>query len=280
MGELIARAVKKAVVKAIRRQNGLYPSRRLRDRLEERGIHLDGLITKALSLYPGSIRERFPSLPERLREELEGELEDPNVAGLVIAALYLEDALARQLVPALSPSLYRWERGYFQVGQILGREVALAIGEQEAFPFLKDLDRALAFDRYPPVIANICRGIVAGIVSRVNDQMGLIWVELKIDFHPLRPLTLQQRLILRQGTTVAQALELATQVDWSPSSPSGQLIVEGIEGVKADPQRDLWWLYNINGLHPFNVSPKEYVLRRGDRIEWFLAGSRVVLPVK
>jgi adenosylcobinamide amidohydrolase len=281
MGELIARAVKKAVSIAIERQNGLVPSRNLENRLMERGIETSRLVKAALTLYPKFIQEKTPELEERLEKELKRELQYVNLVSMIIAALYLEDAASRGLIPGLPVEIYQEKAPHLRVGSILGRQIAQSIGGKAALPLFAEL--AVQFPKplkgLPPIITNLCQGITAGIIAEVNKQLGLLEVELLINFEPIKKPGIKKFLILKQGTTVARALDSVVQVKWAQKEPHHLLAME-IEGVKSNQANDLWWLYNVNGLHPFNIPADEYIVKEGDHIQWFLSKSGQYLPTK
>ena len=88
MGELIGRAVYKAVLQAIERQNGIYMKRDVFQRLQERGINLYDVVSNAE--IPDSINKKM------ILAKLERLLLEPEYAGFMLAALRLSDSCKKE----------------------------------------------------------------------------------------------------------------------------------------------------------------------------------------
>ena len=97
LGELIGKAVKESVKKAIQKQSKVIANRPLIQRLEERGISLPNMITIFSETHP-AIRGKSEKLG-KFTEELQRILYDPKVVSLVIAALRLDEDAEMGLIP-------------------------------------------------------------------------------------------------------------------------------------------------------------------------------------
>jgi adenosylcobinamide hydrolase len=96
LGELIAKCVRAAVKTAIYKQEKLMPNRPLAERLAERGISPE--IIMSLMSERKIINES--SNDHQLQKHLELILSDRKIVSLVIAALRLDDDLFKGLIPA------------------------------------------------------------------------------------------------------------------------------------------------------------------------------------
>jgi adenosylcobinamide hydrolase len=94
IGELIGQCVRECVKKAISQQEGFVASRLLAERLKERGIQTE----KLMSLFSETHRVESEKR-EQLRKEVEQTLADKKIAGLVLASLRFDDDLRMGLIP-------------------------------------------------------------------------------------------------------------------------------------------------------------------------------------
>ncbi|HHL38901.1 MAG TPA: adenosylcobinamide amidohydrolase [Deltaproteobacteria bacterium] len=140
MGELIARAVRRGVMRAVEAGNGLRADRPVFRRLRERGIEFHGLC----SVFGGGDR--------RLCAEAERLLLDPFYAGFVESMLAVSDGVERGLV-ADSGSVGDWADAV--AARIAGRPV-----------------RAEAVDvpGVPPVLSRAVGAIFSGLAAREADK--------------------------------------------------------------------------------------------------------------
>ena len=99
LGEMIGKAVKESVKKAIQKQSKVIANRPLIQRLEERGIFFANMTT-LFSETHSTICGDFEKLGQ-FREELQQVFSDPNVASFVIAALRLDDDAKLGLIPEI-----------------------------------------------------------------------------------------------------------------------------------------------------------------------------------
>jgi iron complex transport system ATP-binding protein len=93
LGELIAKCVRKAVKEAMFKQENLAPNRTLIERLAERGISSELI----MSLADEPIKKIQSS--EELKRQVELILSDQKIVPLLIAALRLDDDLEKGLIP-------------------------------------------------------------------------------------------------------------------------------------------------------------------------------------
>ena len=97
LGEMIGKAVKESVKKAIQKHEKMTANRSLTQRLKERRISIPHIITIFSETHP-TISGNSEKLG-KFTEELQKILYDPEVASLVIAALRLDDDAKMGLIP-------------------------------------------------------------------------------------------------------------------------------------------------------------------------------------
>ena len=169
-GELIARATKEGVQEAIRRQNGLFAGRGMVERLAERGISLEEMVSTALSMYvPDPSIGTEEEVSERVRQELLRALEDPNVAALLLAALKLEEAGGRGAIPRVPADRYRSDPVELVADELLGLQIAQYIGGSRAlFEFYRwDREKPGLIASLPPFLDDALGGLLAGVMVKV-----------------------------------------------------------------------------------------------------------------
>ena len=169
-GELIARATKEGVQEAIRRQNGLFAGRGMVERLAERGISLEEMVSTALSMYvPDPSIGTEEEVSERVRQELLRALEDPNVAVLLLAALKLEEAGGRGAIPRVPADRYRSDPVELVADELLGLQIAQYIGGSRAlFEFYRwDREKPGLIASLPPFLDDALGGLLAGVMVKV-----------------------------------------------------------------------------------------------------------------
>ncbi len=169
-GELIARATKEGVQEAIRRQNGLFADRGMVERLAERGISVEEMISTAISMYvPDPSMGTEEEVSERVRQELLRALEDPNVAALLLAALKLEEAGGRGAIPRVPADRYRSDPVELVADELLGLQIAQYIGGSRAlFEFYRwDREKPGLIASLPPFLDDALGGLLAGVMVKV-----------------------------------------------------------------------------------------------------------------
>jgi adenosylcobinamide hydrolase len=126
LGELIGKAVKTALKKAIYKQENLISNRPLTKRLEERGVTVENLTRLLSQIRPilrGSAEKR-----EQFKAELEQALADQNIAALVIAGLRLDEDAKNDLIPENPANGYGRN---FVLHQILQKAVTDYLSKEE-----------------------------------------------------------------------------------------------------------------------------------------------------
>jgi adenosylcobinamide amidohydrolase len=93
LGELIGKCVRKAVKEAMCKQEKLAPNRTLMERLAERGISSELIMSLA-----DEAKVKFES-SEKLQRQVDLILSDQKIVPLLIAALRLDDDLEKGLIP-------------------------------------------------------------------------------------------------------------------------------------------------------------------------------------
>jgi len=169
-GELIARATKEGVQEAIRRQNGLFAGRGMVERLAERGISVEEMVSTAISMYvPDPSLGTEEEVSERVRQELLRALEDPNVAALLLAALKLEEAGGRGAIPRVPADRYRSDPVELVADELLGLQIAQYIGGSRAlFEFYRwDREKPGLIASLPPFLDDALGGLLAGVMVKV-----------------------------------------------------------------------------------------------------------------
>ncbi len=96
LGELIGKCVRETVKTAIYKQENLVPDRPLTERLAERGISLESIMS--LLCEPQVLHES-PKY-QQLKKQVEQTLSDKKIASLVMASLRFDDDLRKNLIPA------------------------------------------------------------------------------------------------------------------------------------------------------------------------------------
>ncbi len=95
IGELIGKCVRECVKTAIYKQENIWPDRLLVNRLSDRCLSLETIITQTSE---GKITNKNPQYKE-LQKQLEFLLSDGKISSFVIAALRLDEDLAKGLIP-------------------------------------------------------------------------------------------------------------------------------------------------------------------------------------
>jgi adenosylcobinamide amidohydrolase len=95
LGELIGKCVREGVKTAIFKQEDIEPNRPLIERLADRCLSLETIMSQ---ISEGKITNENPEYPQ-LQRQLELILSDRKIASLVIASLRLDEDLAKGLIP-------------------------------------------------------------------------------------------------------------------------------------------------------------------------------------
>jgi len=146
MGELIAEAVYDGVTEAVRRQNGLIPSRHIFQRLTERGIGVYELVAAA----PWETRVS----KEDLTKTLEEILLQPRYAAFVESSFAVSDDYEKGLIVNLS-SHERW---------------CAAVAEQIAGRKIENPRDLVAVKSIPPVLKMSLNALLNGISLKTSES--------------------------------------------------------------------------------------------------------------
>ena len=95
IGELIGKCVREGVKTAIYKQENISPERSLVERLVDRCLPLETILSQ---VSEGKITTETPGYLQ-LRKRVESILSDPKISSLVIASLRLDEDLAKGLIP-------------------------------------------------------------------------------------------------------------------------------------------------------------------------------------
>jgi len=158
IGELIAQCVRECVKEAIHKQENFAANRPLTERLLERGIQTENLLSL---LGEATIPVESPKY-HKLQKELEQILSDNKIASLVLASLRFDDDLNKGLLPKQGESVVgqvAFEgvvlgavRSYFSVGKGKSETLKLNLrNETELGPFTICVLKVLLKDAYSKV---------------------------------------------------------------------------------------------------------------------------------
>jgi len=123
LGERLMSAVEEAVVTAAERA-GYSPTPSVAELLEREGITLDDLVEAGRALFVGEWSEECE---ERVREELERALRNPNVALAVFAAVIVDRFLRLGSRPRECEGVEE-DPGWIYFDEVLGQFVAMELG--------------------------------------------------------------------------------------------------------------------------------------------------------
>lgn len=93
-----------------------------------------------------------------------------------------------------------------------------------------------------------------------------IRVKVELDFGPAGKKEVKKEIVLKAGATVTDATKAIVELKQGFVCCDAK-DVEAIGGVKCDPEKEGWWLYEING-EKGPVSAHRFLLEDGDRIVW------------
>jgi alpha-ribazole phosphatase CobZ len=173
MGEMIARATAGSVKEAIRKQNNVFLSRSLEERLKERGIMLDDLIQAGMEMYiPYSQDKDREELRPLLKKELTRALKDINVSSLILAGLKLEEEGCRGAIPGLSKEEYEKDPVHLIADEMLGIQIATYIaGTRALFEFERfDRKKPGILGKLPPFLDDVIGGLISGALVKVCSE--------------------------------------------------------------------------------------------------------------
>jgi alpha-ribazole phosphatase CobZ len=170
---MIARAAAGSVKEAIRKQNNVFLSRSLEERLKERGIMLDDLIQAGMEMYvPCSQDKDREELRPLLKKELTRAIKDINVSSLILAGLKLEEEGCRGTIPGLSKKEYEKDPVHLIADEMLGIQIATYIaGTRALFEFERfDRKKPGILGKLPPFLDDVIGGLISGALVKVCSE--------------------------------------------------------------------------------------------------------------
>jgi hypothetical protein len=133
LGELIGKAVRKAVKEALRNQENIVSDRPLIRRLKERGITVENMTT--LFSQISSILDEDDEARMQFIKEVKKALSDQNIAALVIAGLRLDEDAKTGLIPENPANEYGRN---FVLSKILQKAVTDYLSkEKKAYKYIR-----------------------------------------------------------------------------------------------------------------------------------------------
>ena len=90
-------------------------------------------------------------------------------------------------------------------------------------------------------------------------------VTVRVDFGPANKPTLEQQVLVNQGSTPKDVLSLLVPIQ------SGEVCCDTrevlvVDGVRPDPSTNRWWTCRVN--RSTTISPHQTELQAGDQVEW------------
>jgi len=163
LGELIGKCVRESVKTAIYKQEKLVPDRPLTERLAERGISFESIMS--LLCEPQVI----PESPKykQLKKRIEQTLSDRKIASLVMASLRFDDDLRKGLMPA-SQSINSMDKIVFEeIIQTALRDYLSDVKVNSEFDFRKG--KPANEDRLGPFTKRIFLAILNNAYSCITN---------------------------------------------------------------------------------------------------------------
>jgi len=93
-----------------------------------------------------------------------------------------------------------------------------------------------------------------------------IHVKVEVDDGPRGKATQRKKIVLPQGSTVVDATRAAADMEQGFVCCDAK-DVKTLNGVRCDPKKNGWWLYEVNGKMG-QVAAHRHVLKEGDRVTW------------
>jgi len=93
-----------------------------------------------------------------------------------------------------------------------------------------------------------------------------IHVRVEVDDGPQGKATDRKKVLLPKGSTVVDATRAAAKMEQGFVCCDAK-DVRTLNGVRCDPKKNGWWLYEVNGKMG-QVAAHRYVLKEGDRVTW------------
>ncbi len=173
LGYLVGRNVEIATRQALIAHDALDPHRPLEERLRERGITMDSLVSAAMEMYVAHPGVPAGGAEELFRQLLREALADPNVASLVMAAVRLDEDGNRGLLPGMGREAYREDPASLVADEVLGISIATYIaGYNGLFEYYRFDRRKPGILRTLPAFLDDALGaLLGGVSSRMYSEM-------------------------------------------------------------------------------------------------------------
>ena len=169
LGYLVGKNVSDAIREAVIAREGLLPQRPLEERLAERGIMMDDLLSAAMELY-----NPFPNVPSGKRQEvllrcLKEAMQDVDVCTLMMAALRADEDGSKGLLPGVAKEAFKGSN--LGAPEIIGNLIATHAsgGLFEFYKFNDGNSRLLS--RLPPFTSEAIGALIVGASSRMNAEL-------------------------------------------------------------------------------------------------------------
>ncbi len=160
IGASVSIVVTDAITKAILDEQGTVAFRPLQERLRDRGITIDDMVSTAMELYihhpsMGSIKD----VRKKLKKIMSNNLNDINISAMFIAGMRAEEDGKAGLIPGITPELFASDPVHLVADELIGMEIAQYIaGSRGLFEYMR-------FDRKKP-------GILKNLEPFMDDLVG------------------------------------------------------------------------------------------------------------
>ena len=167
LGKVIYEVVREGVKEALFRHDKLKADRPILTRLEERGIHLEDMVSTALELYvPVEGEVGKEELKKRLEETIKKECSDVNVALLLAAAFRMDEEEIRK---GRAGEAGEGDAACIVADELIGIDIAEYIGGKKAlFNFIYyDTRKPGILSRLDVFMDDAIGGLIAGCMSKM-----------------------------------------------------------------------------------------------------------------
>ena len=167
LGKVIYEVVREGVMEALFRHDKLKADRPILTRLEERGIHLEDMVSTALELYvPVEGEVGKEELKKRLEETIKKECSDVNVALLLAAAFRMDEEEIRK---GRAGEAGEEDAACIVADELIGIDIAEYIGGKKALFnfFYYDTRKPGILSRLDVFMDDAIGGLIAGCMSKM-----------------------------------------------------------------------------------------------------------------
>ncbi|MBC8521555.1 MAG: alpha-ribazole phosphatase CobZ [Methanomicrobia archaeon] len=167
LGKVIYEVVREGVMEALFRHDKLKADRPILTRLEERGIHLEDMVSTALELYvPVEGEVGKEELKKRLEETIKKECSDVNVALLLAAAFRMDEEEIRK---GRAGEAGEEDAACIVADELIGIDIAEYIGGKKALFnfFYYDTRKPGILSQLDVFMDDAIGGLIAGCMSKM-----------------------------------------------------------------------------------------------------------------